>query len=135
MSYIGIICQHCYHFLPEEQFLSNFDNDDEKYMGCCIKCKNDMFDNKGYLRRTRDKKINSRTVYDYKCSCGYILKVKKHNMNISINAHEKTNRHKGIIKGINKIEIYCACGSYTKYGNTKRHINSRRHQKYLSSLN
>ena len=136
---MGIICQHCYHFLPDEQFISNIENDEEPYMGCCKKCQIEMFgENKGYLRRKRGEQINCKTVYDYKCNCGYILKVRKHSMYHTIKDHERSNRHNFIVNGSNiKNEVQCLCGAYTTKQRMKhkKHIDTKRHQKYLKSLN
>lgn len=115
MSYLGLICQHCYHFLPEEKFLSNIVNDEEKYMGCCINCRDTLFGQyEGYFRRVRNKEVNYNTVYDFKCGCGSVIKMTKYNKKFVIRNHEKTKRHKKILK----IDA-----------EKNRHVKTKRHQK------
>lgn len=154
MSYIGLICQNCYNFLPSEHFLSNIKNDEEKYMGCCINCRDTLFGQyEGYFRRLRNEDINWKTAFDFKCGCGSILKMTKYNKKFIIRNHEKTSVHLGYkkissvrvshykketylkYKKLQETIIHCKCGGkYREHPSSKnRHEKTKRHIKYYSN--
>lgn len=150
----GLICQLCYHFLPEEQFLSNIENDDEKYMGCCMKCRDTTLGQfEGYIRRIRNEEITNKTVYDYKCTCGSIIKITKYNKKFTLGNHINSSSHlkKKKIKSesylnykketylkykkLQETVIHCKCGGrHREHPSSKnRHEKTKRHIKYYSN--
>ena len=156
MSYIGLICQLCFHFLPEEQFLSNIENDDEKYMGCCMKCRDTTLGQfEGYIRRIRNRQITNKTIFDYKCTCGSIIKITKYNKKFTISNHinssahcqnKKTNSYSYLnykketylkYKKLLETVIHCNCGGRHRDhpSSRNRHVKSKRHIKHILGLN
>jgi hypothetical protein len=154
MSYIGLICQLCFHFLPEEHFLSDIKNDEEKYMGCCRGCRDTTLGQfEGYIRRIRNEEITNKTVYDYKCTCGSIIKITKYNKNFTLGNHIKSASHQGKkkiksqtfsqkkkrqqyylkTKNITQATINCECGGTyrSNSGSKNRHEKTKKHQNYF----